>query len=759
MSPTNLFKLVFTHRLYPAFFVSVLSFSFSAEAALCVDQNLLSETVKSQEPQIVGSENEVIVESDVVELIKDKQTSFSGNVILYQQQQTVRADEATFDEINSRFTATGNVKLSADVAQVTGDSIFIDEINKNFQLLNAEYQFGFSAGRGAAEQFNVQQNKTLSLKKASFTTCPGDYPAWLFSSKEININEDDGWGEAWGTVFKVADTPIVYIPYITFPVSEARKTGLLFPNFGSSNRYGTYYAQPIYFNLAENYDLTFTPRYMSARGMQWAGNFRHLTKHSNNIVQLEYINSDEKEPDLGNRYLAYWKHDSNWSDSWNVQVQWTDLSDDNYISDYTSNYHHQADTNLNNFVTLNYHSNRFNFRALSQSMEELGPHQASYTVPLELQSDWLVTQYGEHLNFNIHSRYTRFENDQREIDEVDRVHLMPEVEFDYYTPAFQFESSLSYLSTHYSQHNKESDDDKDISRNVAKFRLLTGLTFEKYGRYFGKSARQTLEPKIQYVYVENSEQGDIGLYDSQQLKEDYFGLFRDTRYSGIDRIEPMDQVTIGFSSSIYNEKNKELFRFGLGQIHKFSEYDEESGTLVDNVSSKPSLAVEWFGQLSTNWQLDGGMLYNRDTGKVDTGFASIDYWLSSDNNLQINHRYVRDIANIKINQSGMFSTYKLSDTWSVAASYHYDVERRASVDGLLGFEYRSCCWSVQVSAQRQVILDLNQTDFANQNELKYDNSIGIQFRINGLGGDSTSTVTKLFADSIFSYRRPYLITN
>jgi LPS-assembly protein len=78
---------------------------------------------------------------------------------------------------------------------------------------------------------------------------------------------------------------------------------------------------------------------------------------------------------------------------------------------------------------------------------------------------------------------------------------------------------------------------------------------------------------------------------------------------------------------------------------------------------------------------------------------------------------------------------------------------------MIGFEYRSCCWSIQLSAQRQVVLDLNEQDFSNENEIEYDNSIGLKFSINGLGGDRSSSVAGLFSDSIFAYRRPYLITN
>lgn len=699
-----------------------------------------------------------VVQSDSTDIIRGERIQFDGDVIIFQKQQTVQADQATFDEETGQFLAQGNVELTSKTATVFGESIFIDEKNKNFELLDADYRFGFNAGRGTAQSFAIKDNNQLSLDSATFTTCPSDDPSWLFQSSEINIKQDEGWGEAWNTVFKIADVPVLYVPYITFPLTDVRKSGLLFPEFGSSNRFGAYYAQPIYFNLANNYDLTLTPVYMSQRGWQLESNFRHLSESSENILQLEYINEDQQYVDLEERYLGFIQHESTLGKNWNLQVQWTELSDDNYISEFKSDYHHQADTHLNNFAFLRYTTDTLQFNLFTQDMVELGQHDPSYKIPVQLDANWSTFADGNGFKAQLKTSYTQFSNNNKNVYKVDRLHLEPELSYQYYQPSFQFESSFSYLATRYEQEFKDDLNKNTVDRGVGKFRLLTGLSFEKQTSYFGKSVRQTLEPKLQYVYVESSEQSEIGLYDSQRLKEDYFALFRDQTYSSIDRIEAMDQVTLGVSTSIFDEQNQELFRFGIGQVHKFSTVQLNEGTNTESTASKPALAVEVFGQLSTNWQVDGGILYNRDSNKVDTGFIALDYWLDENKNIQLNQRYVRDVADITINQTGLFGSYKLNESWSLAASYHYDSERNINLDGLVGFEYRSCCWSVQVSAQRQVVLDLNNPDFNVNSNVEYENGISINFTLSGLGGDTASRISKMFSNSIFAYRRPYLIT-
>ncbi len=702
--------------------------------------------------------NEIFVDSDTVDMTRRESILFDGNVMIFQKSQTVRADQATYLQFEEQFRAQGNVALSSESATVTGESIFIDEKQKNFELLDAEYQFNFHTGRGKAESFSITDGNLLDLNSATFTTCEGDNPDWLFQASNINIDQEKGRGEAWNTVFKLGPVPVLYVPYITFPISDVRKSGLLFPELGNSSRYGAFYAQPIYFSLADNYDITLTPKYMSERGWQWDSNFRHLSAQSNTQLQLEYMKKDRRYLDLNERYLGYVQHRSGWGENWLLTTQWTELSDDAYISEFASDFHHQKDTYLNNFVQMTYQSSQFELNILSQDIVELGNHESSYHVPLQISADWLVAESDSGWSASLESSASLFQSDEKIENEVTRLHIVPKLEYQFYTPAFQFDSTLSYLATRYEKSFADNRESETIERGVTKFRALAGLNFEKLTTYFGESVRQTLEPKIQYVYVEPVQQEGIGLYDSQRLKEDYFALFRSNTYSSIDRIEPMDQATVGISTSIFSNNNTELFRFGIAQVHKFSNQNVDSGTNADQLSSKPALAIEMFGQLSKNWQFDGGVLYDRSQNMVDSAFITLDYWLGEDKNFQINHRYVQNIADVKINQTGVFGSYKLNDRWSIATSYHYDAEREESIDGLLGFEYRACCWSIQLAAQRQIILNLENTESNVFASPEYENGFRINFTLNGFGGDMTSKIANLFDSSIFAYRRPYLIT-
>ena len=179
--------------------------------------------------------------------------------------------------------------------------------------------------------------------------------SWGLHAEEISIAADSGWGEARHAVFKIKDIPVFYLPYLTFPVDDQRKSGVLLPKVGSSQRVGLDFELPYYFNLAENYDLTLTPRYMSKRGTQLKSEFRYLTVEHQGLLQLEYLHNDSDKPrDFGQRYLGHLSHRSDFTSRWRGYIDFTDVSDDAYLSELGSDFNNQSDTQLNRHASLSY---------------------------------------------------------------------------------------------------------------------------------------------------------------------------------------------------------------------------------------------------------------------------------------------------------------------------------------------------------------------------------------------------------------------
>lgn len=101
------------------------------------------------------------------------------------------------------------------------------------------------------------------------------------------------------------------------------------------------------------------------------------------------------------------------------------------------------------------------------------------------------------------------------------------------------------MATHYQQTNLDSYNsdpnnknklEDSVNRVMPQFKVDGKLIFERDMAMLAPGYTQTLEPRVQYLYVPYRDQSGIYNYDSSLLQSDYNGLFRDRTYGGLDRI-------------------------------------------------------------------------------------------------------------------------------------------------------------------------------------------------------------------------------
>ncbi len=289
--------------------LSVLSAPSFAETELAHNFCGTSMQTRAWQP-LPGLElNMIDIKSDDIELLGTQSAEFTGNVDINTLTMNLSAQSALIDKQRGLLNATGPIVYRDKVSQINSSGLNADLNNSELSLLGADYKLTDQLGHGGAEKLTVNESG-LNLMNASFTTCPGETPVWAIEADEIDLSSEDGWGETHNTVLRVFDTPVLYIPYFTFPLDDRRKSGLLTPNFSSSGRYGLETITPYYWNIAPNYDATITPRYMSKRGLQMIGEFRYLTEQNNGLIAVEYLDKDDEEPSVDSRYLFHWQQQS-----------------------------------------------------------------------------------------------------------------------------------------------------------------------------------------------------------------------------------------------------------------------------------------------------------------------------------------------------------------------------------------------------------------------------------------------------------------
>lgn len=151
----------------------------------------------------------------------------------------------------------------------------------------------------------------------------------------------------------------------------------------------------------------------------------------------------------------------------------------------------------------------------------------------------------------------------------------------------------------------------------------------------------------------------------------------------------------------------------------------------------------------------------KKTSLVNT---SIEYNPERNNLIQLNYRYASqayidqnlgrsaNAYNQDIKQLGLVVAWEVTDNWAVVGKYYQDLALKKPVEQYLGVQYNSCCWAVGVGARRHVTSRQNQ----GQDEVLYDNSIGVTFELRGLGtNDHQSGIQDMLKKGKLPYIKAY----
>ena len=709
------------------------------------------------------SEQRVRILSDYVALEGNKSAVFSGQVQISHKDTLLQAPNARYTPDQQDLVAEGGIEYFSNELYVSSDFFKANLANNTATLGQAKYQFVAQAGRGEAVALTASA-QTLRLDQALFTTCPEQDNSWGLHAEQISIAANSGWGEAYNAVFKIKDIPVFYLPYLTFPVNEQRKTGVLIPQIGSSQRLGLEVEIPYYINLAENYDLTLSPRYMSKRGTQLKSQFRYLTEQHQGTLQLEYLHNDSDKPaDFGKRYLGHLSHRSDFTPRWRGYVDFTGVSDDAYLTELGSDYNNQSDTQLYREAGLSYFGEHINSKLKIQGFEILGNYNQAYqAVPQLSLASAKPIALGNMLQASWYSQFAHFRNDQAFYTSANRLHLEPTLRLPFITPAFELTAESSLLYSYYKQQSLSelTNEQAEISRILPKFRLHARINLEREYDWFGEQALQTFEPQVQYLYIPYRDQSEIGLYDTTRLQDDYYGLFRQNRFSGLDRINEANQFTLGWTTRFYDNTENELFRFSLGQIFFLKEPEFTDDILTQDLTSTESmLASEMVWHWYRRWYVSSALQYDIDSKQLIKSNASVDYRGDDNTLLQLNHRYTRAVSGVEIQQLGVIGAIPLQQNWQLIGSYYRDITNHSMIDANVGLQYESCCGAVRFVARRQVRADF-EVALDNLNQLaRLDSGFSLQFVFKGFGDKAGFGVSDMLSNGIFSYRRPYLLTN
>ena len=773
---------------YTLISLSILTALYSADSTADLAKQCLYGVPHFTGEVVSGNPNDlpVYIEADQAEITQPRSGIYKGNVDVKQGNRHLQSAEVEVqqqgsgDNVQRYAFARGGFDYRDNQINLLGDDGKIHLNTKDTDVRNAHYQLVDRQGRGSAESVELRDDYRV-MKNATFTSCLQDDHSWSIYADEMRQHVKEEYAEMWHARFKVQGVPVFYTPYLQLPIGDRRRSGLLIPTLGHGSRDGSFYAQPVYWNIAPNLDATLTPKYMSRRGWQLNSEFRYLTTLGEGQIAGEYLGDDRlKDYDSENRkrHLFYWKHNAAFARDWRLDLNYTKVSDKRYFNDFDSAYGSSTDGYADQTGRIAYYQPNYNiamFVKQFQIFDEvvIGPYRALPQIDFNYYQNGL---FGNKVDFKLFSQAVRFDNDSAQMPTAWRFHGEPSVNTTLSNRYGSMNLEAKLYATQYQQKKGRSDKAEDVESSVN--RILPQLKIDLQSilasnQTFISGYTQTLEPRAQYLFRPYKDQSNIGSklnsqylgfgYDSSLLQQDYFSLFNSRRYSGLDRIASANQVTLGGTSRFFDENKEERFNIAVGQTYYLepSRIDENRDNRTEGSSSSWAIEANWKINDLMRWR--GGYQYDPQLGQVSLANTGIEYNPTKNNVVQLNYRYASkeyinqnltaeaNRYNQDIKQLGVQVGWELSDHWAIAGRYYQDLALKNPVEQYLGVQYNTCCWSVGVGARRYVTSRQNQKN----DDIFYDHGVGVTFELRGFSHDHKTGIENMMKKGKLPYLQAF----
>lgn len=706
----------------------------------------------------------------------------------------VRTDPKT--EKISTIDLRGNVRYNEMHKELAGEHILIDLPNNKISLWDGAYRLERPSALRNLQSWGTaktvqSQNKIITIERASYTTCPlCQAPLWQLKAKDLSIDQNKGKAVGHNVTLEIKNVPVLYTPYISYSINKERKTGFLIPTFSYNHHDGATITQPYYLNLAPNYDATLTPIEFQLRGFAMNGEFRYLTQQGSGNFYAAIIPYDQEfshfqqlqltTPEIDPATLPYVnKLESSSTTRWQIAsdqgamftknfnytlvANW--VSDDYYMQDFGQGPRNTNANNLLNQLNFNYDDQYWHLLARAQSYLTLHPlycnstgNQYNRLPQLEADGDWLTGCNSPHYILN--TQYINFDQRRNFVTNEtvvtgQRLNVHPGLAlplqnaYAFFTPR----ADLDY--TFYSLRDLTPETPQKISRFVPISTVDAGLFYDRQIQCLNTHFTQTLEPRAYYVYIPNREQDEIPLFDTYLPTFSYEQLFKPNRYTGLDRINSANELTLALSSRFLNtEDGSEKLMLLVAMQYYFQAQvlnmgiADTSDSYNNNSTVSPIIAAANYHFTPQTWGIIN-YVWDPDSALTTSANAYL-YFHGPDNRVfSLGYDFVRGGDEYTGDPSSDLSRFDImlatgiSEHWTVLGNFNYNVSHNHTQYGLIGLEYQGCCFAFRSLASRTII---NESAEANNN---YDNRFYIQLDLKGL-----ATVSNTSPETIISTRLP-----
>ncbi|MDD2810455.1 LPS-assembly protein LptD [Rhodoferax sp.] len=657
----------------------------------------------------------------------DLNTQVQGAAELRKGDMVIRADQLDYDQPTDLAKASGHVRINRAGNVYEGPllELRLDAFEGFFNTPN--YHFLRNDAHGQADRIEFLDAQRSIIHNASFTTCkrlpgPDWMPDWILRASQITMDNDEDVGTATGAMLSFKGVPVLPVPYVSFPLSDQRKSGVLPPTLGVDNVNGSEVSVPYYWNIAPNRDVTVTPTVMTKRGVNLDTEFRYLEPDYAGTLRTNWMPSDKLRN--SNRWGLNLNHQARLQSPWTagpalLALNLNRVSDDNYWRDFTRANASLTQRLLANDATLAWQNGAWasSLRTLKwQTLQDVtAPIIPPYDRLPQLTTRTSRNLWGGGLDVTLEADYTRFQSSRTLTlqPNADRVFSVLQASHTFQSPAGYIRPKIQLHATNYQFDAALKDGATQANRTVPSLSLDAGVVFERDTQLFGRALLQTLEPRAFYVNTPYRDQSLLPNYDSGAYDFNFATIYQENAFVGNDRISDSNLLTLGVTSRFLNlDTGAEVARVGLAQRLRFRDQNVTLPGVLPATDRLSDILLGGSLNWDTRWKLDGTVQINPTTDESVRATLAARYNPGRYRTLNMAYRFQRNSSE-QIDLGWQWPLHSLMGGASLAAGadpvpgrwysvgrLNYSMNERKLVDSVLGFEYDAGCWLGRIVLER-----------------------------------------------------------
>jgi LPS-assembly protein len=488
-----------------------------------------------------------------------------GDILLF-------ADRVEYDPATKDCRAEGNVVVQSGREVLRGERLL----------------FNLESGRGSIEEasgliaptllfeaarIERRQADLYSLTKGFLTACTQPNPRWSFGLSRAEVRTDDRL-ELWDAVVRIKGVPVLYLPYLSYPLKE-RATGFLMPRLGFGGSKGFSLSQSFYWAMAPNMDATVGVDLYAARGAGAGLEYRYLfpggTKGDLNLYYFIYKRQgDGTKP--GNSSIVRFNHTQTLPLGFTLVANIDYQTSYSFLRDYDNDFQRALSFNRTSQVYLSRSWRRFNLSARASRFEtyfsELDDANVSTSLP-QINFNVFKTRLFAPVYFSLAASLNRWQYGWRSDFEAGTERRstrlsasptlsVPFASIPWLTATTSVTANLNYYGQSLDPESGAIVDEPLFTKNLVASVEVVGPVFYRvfHGRDGRARLKNVVEPYVTYSYDSPTRNSDRVVTN--------FGFFR------------YHQMSYGVTSRFLfkdGDRAVEVFSLGLGQTYYFSPAD------------------------------------------------------------------------------------------------------------------------------------------------------------------------------------------